>query len=89
MPSMARNRPVPDPYGPMSYMETARLRSRLTRSELCERAGISKQTLSLIENGTRSPNDRVLIALARAMDLDALEMRIALGPAGSPRRDHE
>jgi molybdate-binding protein/DNA-binding XRE family transcriptional regulator len=55
----------------MARLETglrrARLRSGLKQSELAERAGISRQTLSVLESGRGHPSTEVALHLARVL----------------------
>src|SRR4051812_50166816 len=55
----------------MARLETglrrARLKSGLKQSELAKRAGISRQTLSVLESGRGQPSTSVALHLARVL----------------------
>src|ERR1700682_2087429 len=55
----------------MAKLETglrrARLKSGLKQSELAERAGISRQTLSVLESGRGRPSTLIALRLARVL----------------------
>src|SRR2546421_12765941 len=55
----------------MARLETglrrARLKSGLKQSELAQRAGISRQTLSVLESGRGQPSTAIALHLARVL----------------------
>src|SRR5438067_13758705 len=55
----------------MARLETglrrARLKSGLKQSELAQRAGVSRQTLSVLESGRGQPSTSVALHLARVL----------------------
>src|SRR6267378_8616198 len=50
-----------------SGLRRARLRSGLKQSELAKRAGISRQTLSVLESGRGQPSTSIALHLARVL----------------------
>lgn len=52
----------------------ARLQAHLTQEELAFRAGVSRQYVSLLELGQKSPTVDVLIRLCKAMGASAGEI---------------
>src|SRR6266853_2918120 len=50
-----------------SGLRRARLKSGLKQSELAKRAGISRQTLSVLESGRGQPSTSVALHLARVL----------------------
>src|SRR4051794_15797237 len=50
-----------------SGLRRARLKSGLKQSELAERAGISRQTLSVLESGRGQPATMIALRLARVL----------------------
>ncbi|MHA4776089.1 helix-turn-helix domain-containing protein [Streptomyces sp. MSC1_001] len=59
---------------------------RLTQPDLAATAAVSLSMLRKIERGDRSPSDSTLEALARALDVDATQLRT--GYTGTERRVH-
>src|SRR5256885_1318937 len=87
----------------MARLETglrrARLKSGLKQSELAKRAGISRQTLSVLESGRGQPSTSVALHLARVLGCrveelfwlrdEAGELTAELAAAEGPRRKAE
>src|SRR5256885_6095508 len=87
----------------MARLETglrrARLKSGLKQSELAKRAGISRQTLSVLESGRGQPSTSVALHLARVLGCrveelfwlrdEAGELTAELAAAEGPRRRAE
>ncbi|MET9952403.1 helix-turn-helix transcriptional regulator [Streptomyces sp. NPDC006339] len=59
---------------------------RLTQTQLAAQAHVSYATVRAVERGARCPSDDVLEALARALDVDATQLRT--GYLGTERRVH-
>ncbi|MEV4966640.1 helix-turn-helix transcriptional regulator [Streptomyces sp. NPDC024062] len=55
-------------------LRDARSRANLTQQALAERAGVEKQTVSLIENGHSSPLLETVWRLARALDVPVADL---------------
>jgi putative transcriptional regulator len=49
-------------------LKLARVEHNLTQAELAERAGVTRQTIGLIENGGYNPTLKLCIAIAKALD---------------------
>ena len=77
-------------------LRKARQRSGFTQGELAARAGISRQTLSILESGRGQPSTLVALNLARALRCrveelfwlreEGGELRAELAAGGEPRR---
>jgi HTH-type transcriptional regulator/antitoxin HipB len=61
-----------------------RRRKGLTQQELARRAGLSRQWLAGLENGTANPSWEVVLRLAAALDAD-----VALNDRGAPPNQSE
>jgi transcriptional regulator with XRE-family HTH domain len=55
-------------------LRLARLERRLLQRAVARDAGLSPSTVSLIENGWRDPQPEEIIAIARAIGLDPVEL---------------
>ncbi|MFH1637556.1 MAG: helix-turn-helix transcriptional regulator, partial [Candidatus Woesearchaeota archaeon] len=51
-----------------------RRRVNLTQAQFAERVGVSNDTISRIERGIRSPSFDVLERIAKALDIEVLEL---------------
>ena len=49
-------------------LKLARVERNLTQAELAEKAGVTRQTIGLIESGSYNPTLRLCIAIAKALD---------------------
>lgn len=89
--------PAPEPLGPMIRMKDVRLLLGLSQVQVTERMSehgveISGAGLSNIENGNKKASDRVLIAWAKALGIDPLNvwhgpLRPQIEPPRPPRRN--
>lgn len=59
----------------MTSLERIRLTQRMTREQLAEKAGVSKDTIRNIEIGRNRATDATLIKLADALDVSPLDLR--------------
>ncbi len=53
---------------PRMKLKLARVEHNLTQAELAEKAGVTRQTIGLIENGGYNPTLHLCIANAKALD---------------------
>jgi len=53
---------------PRIKLKLARVEHDLTQAELAEKAGVTRQTIGLIESGSYNPTLRLCIAIAKALD---------------------
>jgi len=53
---------------PRIKLKLARVEHNLTQAELAEKADVTRQTISLIENGGYNPTLHLCIAIAKALD---------------------
>ncbi len=53
---------------PRIKLKLARVEHNLTQAELAEKAGVTRQTIGLIENGGYNPTLYLCIAIAKALD---------------------
>ncbi len=53
---------------PRIKLKMARVEHNLTQAELAEKAGVTRQTIGLIENGGYNPTLHLCIAIAKALD---------------------
>ena len=67
------------------FVKQQRQAKGLTGQALAKAAGVDKGVLSRIERGeTTQPSPRVLLAIARALEMDGADLYLQLGsPAGS------
>lgn len=49
-------------------LRMARVEHDLTQAQLAEKAGVTRQTIGLIENGAYNPTLNLCVAIARALD---------------------
>ena len=64
---------TPTPYG--RAVKRLRLGKKLTRAQLADKSGVSRETIMEIEIGrTRSPGEDVLIKIARGLEVDVREL---------------
>lgn len=54
-------------------IKAERVRKGLSQEELAELAGISRRTVSVVENGAQQPKILLVVNLARALDVDINE----------------
>lgn len=67
-------------------LRNLRLKKEFTVTELAEKAGISEKTLQGVEGGRRHHyTDATLIALARAFQMDVLELEKAIQSEEEPQ----
>ncbi len=71
--------PNTEPLGPMVRIKDVRLQAGLTMKQLAERIGehgvaISEGGVSNVENGNKKASDRLLIAWAKALGLEPLNV---------------
>lgn len=71
--------PNTDPLGPMVRIKDVRLQAGLTMKQLAERieeqgVSISEGGVSNVENGNKKASDRLLIAWAKALGLEPLNV---------------
>jgi putative transcriptional regulator len=52
----------------VSKVKLARVQSDLTQAQLAEKAGVTRQTIGLIEAGKFNPSLRLCLAIARALN---------------------
>jgi putative transcriptional regulator len=52
----------------VSKVKLARVESDLTQAQLAEKAGVTRQTIGLIEAGKFNPSLRLCLAIAKALD---------------------
>ena len=52
----------------VSKVKLARVQSDLTQAQLAEKAGVTRQTIGLIEAGKFNPSLRLCLAIAKALD---------------------
>jgi transcriptional regulator with XRE-family HTH domain len=71
-------------------LRAARLAAGWSQEALAERAGISRNYVSLLELGRKSPTVDVLLAICRALDISAADVirRIEGSAARRQRRRH-
>lgn len=91
--------PAIEPLGPMIRMKDVRLLLGLSQVQVTDRMAehgveMSGAGLSNIENGNKKASDRVLIAWAKALGIDPLNvwhgpLRPPVQPAAPPRRRDE
>ena len=91
--------PAMEPLGPMVRMKEVRLLLGKSQVQVTERmtehgVEITDAALSNIENGNKKASDRVLIAWAKALGIDPLNvwhgpLRPPVQPAAKPRRSSE
>ena len=55
-----------------------RLKSKLTQKELSRRSGYSKNYISMIERGKRSPSDRAKEIFAKIFDVPIVQIFLAI-----------
>ena len=55
-------------------MQKARLAAGMTQEELASKAGVSREYVSQLENGRKSPTVQVLLRVCRAMGASASEL---------------
>ncbi|MDB5298103.1 MAG: family transcriptional regulator [Phycisphaerales bacterium] len=65
-----------------SELQTARAAAGLTQEELAAKAGVSREYVSLLENGRKSPTVHVLLRLCRAMGVAASDVIARVERAG-------
>ncbi len=53
---------------PRIKLKLARVEHDLTQAELAEKAGVTRQTIGLIENGGYNPTLHLCIAISKALD---------------------
>jgi len=52
----------------------ARRKYRLSQSELAILAGVSRSTISFIENGRQDPTKSMMVKIARALDMSVIDI---------------
>ena len=52
----------------VSKVKLARVQSDLTQAQLAEKAGVTRQTIGLIEAGKFNPSLRLCLAIAKALN---------------------
>ena len=52
----------------VSKIKLARVQSDLTQAQLAEKAGVTRQTIGLIEAGKFNPSLRLCLAIAKALN---------------------
>jgi putative transcriptional regulator len=52
----------------VSKVKLARVQSDLTQAQLAEKAGVTRQTIGLIEAGKFNPSLRLCLAIARSLN---------------------
>ena len=52
----------------VSKVKLGRVQSDLTQAQLAEKAGVTRQTIGLIEAGKFNPSLRLCLAIAKALD---------------------
>ena len=62
----------------------ARTASGFTQAEMAEKIGLTKNFVSLIENGQRSPSDRTLSDISRACDVNLAWLKTGAGEMRRP-----
>ena len=69
-------------------LRTARLSAKCSQEELAERAGISRNYVSLLELNRKSPTVEVLLAVCRALGVSAADVirRVESEESRLPRR---
>lgn len=63
-------------------LQTARGRAGLTQEQLAVKAGVSREYVSQLENGRKSPTVHVFLRLCRAMGVPASELIARIEKAG-------
>lgn len=58
----------------VNHLKEMRARHNLNQSELAETAGVSRQTVSLIERGNYSPSITLALRLAQILDVRVEEL---------------
>lgn len=58
----------------VNHLKEMRARHNLNQSELAESAGVSRQTVSLIERGNYSPSITLALRLAQILDVRVEEL---------------
>jgi transcriptional regulator with XRE-family HTH domain len=67
-----------------AYLRTLRVRRDLTQAQLADMSGIAQNTISKLETHIATPSFATVVAIARALKVDPLEIRF--GPEPSIRR---
>ncbi|MBY0399568.1 helix-turn-helix domain-containing protein [Myxococcota bacterium] len=67
-------------------LRAARLAARWSQEKLAEKAGISRNYVSLLELNRKSPTVDVLLAICGALDVSAAEIIGAVERTGRSRR---
>jgi putative transcriptional regulator len=68
-------------------VKLARVENDLTQAQLAEKAGVTRQTIGLIEAGRFNPSLKLCTAIAKALNktLDDLFLKESVRPAGASR----
>ena len=72
------------------HLRTLRLRRRLTQEDLEQASGVAQNTISKLEtHRLKRPVFQTVVALARALDVDPMDLRFGPDPAARRREKAE
>lgn len=66
-----------------------RTRFKLSQEEMANRLGLSRNYISLIENGNRTPSDRTIADICREFGVDRIWLETGVGEPFRPRTKEE